>query len=263
MVSMSEMPGYEWPTFIMISRSVRPMATLTADTEPGSERAHAAVHADRVGDRPAHHHDRRLRSGRHREGAQADRVVEHALGHGEDHRHRVGLRRRPSPRWRRSSRRCRCPCRARTRRSRRRPARPDAATIASTFSRVGGTSGRPSLQPLLDERARSSRRSTSSRSSPSNVELVVGAQREVLERRPGPLRGGRGGEALDHLRHRVVDHLRDVHGVAVGERQRRDREREVGAAEHLGREPRVLLEPDRDPRRPWAARAPRTRPSRA
>ena len=36
---MSEMPGYEWPTFIMISRRVRPMATLTADTDPGP-RAH-------------------------------------------------------------------------------------------------------------------------------------------------------------------------------------------------------------------------------
>src|SRR5579859_2326379 len=35
MVSMSLMPGYERPTFIMIRRSARPMETLTLEIEPG------------------------------------------------------------------------------------------------------------------------------------------------------------------------------------------------------------------------------------
>src|SRR5580704_17835618 len=35
MVSMSVMPGYESPTFIMISRSARPIDTFTCEMEPG------------------------------------------------------------------------------------------------------------------------------------------------------------------------------------------------------------------------------------
>ena len=35
MVSMSVMPGYESPTFIMIRRRARPIATFTCEIEPG------------------------------------------------------------------------------------------------------------------------------------------------------------------------------------------------------------------------------------
>ncbi len=47
-------------------------------------------------------------------------------------------------------------------------ARPDAATIASTFARVGGTRGRPSLQPFSMKRSCSASKHPS-RSSPSKV----------------------------------------------------------------------------------------------
>jgi hypothetical protein len=35
MVSMSVMPGYDSPTFIMINRSARPIDTFTAEIDPG------------------------------------------------------------------------------------------------------------------------------------------------------------------------------------------------------------------------------------
>ena len=140
--------------------------------------------------------------------------------------------------------------------------RPDAATIAATFSGVGGTSGRPSLQPASTNRS-FMRSKPASGSAASYCEHRIADERDVLERRAHTLGRHRRAQALDEHRHRVVDHLRDAHRILVRERQRHLDDREVGTAEQLGAPPRVLHEPGRDVGRRRHARAPRARPCRA
>ena len=148
MVSMSEMPGYEWPTFIMISRSVRPIATLTADTEPGpsaqtpwfmpisSAIGPLTITIGAWGPVDIANVRRPMTSSRtHSAIARITGIVFGCAPAITAFAAIFSTVPIPIPG-------ANTPITSSA-------ARPDAATIASTFARVGGTSGRPSLHPLL------------------------------------------------------------------------------------------------------------------
>ena len=173
MVSMSEMPGYEWPTFIMIKRSVRPMATFTCDTDPGPS-AHTPEFipiASAIGPLTitigacgpvdiAKVRKPMVSSSTH---SAIARITGIAFGAAPAITALAAIFSTVP-----------MPIPGANTPTTSAAARPDAATIASTFARVGGTSGSPSLQPLLTKRAFIASKQ-SRRLAPSNV-MVSSAQ---------------------------------------------------------------------------------------